>query len=198
MRPWRVGVMAGAALMVPLIGFAGYTVRRGRSAPRVGADVVVVLGCRLRGNRVAPMLARRLDRAVEVVRRERGRGGAPLVVVSGGQAGRETVAEAAAMADYLVAHGVSADAIVMEDRSRNTEENLRFTARELRRRGIDPEAARITVVTSDFHVLRTKSLAHGLGLRAQVTGARTARLLSRRSFFREFAAVLVMRHRIVA
>ncbi|MVU77379.1 hypothetical protein GPX89_08980 [Nocardia sp. ET3-3] len=192
MRMWgAVAVLAGAAVLVPLTGFAGYTVGRARSAPRPGAEVVVVLGCKLRHNRVAPMLNRRLDRALEVVRVELGRGGAPLIVVSGGQGSGESVTEAEAMADYLVAQGISPELVVREDRSRNTEENLRFTVRELRRRGIDPEAARITVVTSDFHVLRTALLARRLGLRAQVAGARTARLLLRKSFLREFAAILV-------
>ncbi|MFE3193218.1 YdcF family protein [Nocardia sp. NPDC059240] len=190
MRAWGAAVLASAAVLVPLTGFAGYTVSRARSAPRPGVDVVVVLGCKLRDNRVAPMLKRRLDRALEVVAAEHGRGGTPLLVVSGGQGNGESVAEADAMADYLAAQGISPDAIVREDRSRNTEENLRFTAWELRRRGIDPAAARITLVTSDFHVLRTTQLAERLGLRAQVTGARTARLLLRKSFLREFIAVL--------
>ncbi|WP_369638271.1 YdcF family protein, partial [Nocardia sp. JMUB6875] len=117
--------------------------------------------------------------------------GSPWVVVSGGNGSGASAAEADAMADYLESQGISAEVIVREGQSRNTEENLRFTARELRGRGIDPEAARITVVTSDFHVLRTAGLARRQGLRVQVTGARTARLLVRKSFLREFVAVLV-------
>lgn len=190
MRMWRgVVLWAGAAVVTPFLGFTGYTLGRARRAPRPGAEVVVVLGCRLRGDRVSPMLARRLDRALEVIRDERGR--RPLVVVSGGQSGRDTVPEAMAMADYLVAHTIPATGIVAENRSRNTEENLRFTAEELDSLGIDPRTARITVVTSDFHVLRTRRLARRLGLRAEVTGARTTRLLTRKSFAREFVAVLV-------
>ncbi|MEU1208764.1 YdcF family protein [Nocardia sp. NPDC005825] len=187
---WR-GVMlwAGAAVLMPFLGFTGYTLGRARRAPSPGADVVVVLGCRLRGDRVSPMLSRRLDRALEVIRAEPGRG--PLVVVSGGQSGRDSVAEATAMADYLVAQGIPAANLIAEVRSRNTEENLRFTAEELRDIGIDARATPITVVTSDFHVLRTERLARGLGLRTAVTGARTTRLLTRKSFLREFVAVLV-------
>ncbi|MGW2663511.1 YdcF family protein [Nocardia tengchongensis] len=189
MRLWRVVMMlGGAAVLVPFAGFTAYTFGRARRSPRPGADVVVVLGCRLRGDRVSPMLARRLNRALDVVRAEPGR--SPLLVVSGGQSGHDPVPEAAAMADYLVAQGIPAEGIVAESRSRNTEENLRYTAEELLCRGIDPRSARITVVTSDFHVLRTRRLARGQGLRAQVAGARTTRLLTRKSFLREFVAVL--------
>ncbi|GAM47192.1 hypothetical protein NSK11_contig00049-0017 [Nocardia seriolae] len=180
----------GSGVAVGFVAFAGYTVSVGRRVPRPGSEVVVVLGCRLRHNRVGPMLKRRLDRGVEVFGVERGLGGAPLMVVSGGQGGGETVPEAAAMVDYLEAQGISGEVMVREDRSRNTEENLRFTARELRCRGFDPTAVRMTVLTSDFHVLRTARLARRLGLNVQVTGARTARLLLRKSFLREFVAIL--------
>ncbi|WP_084506315.1 YdcF family protein [Nocardia violaceofusca] len=76
--------------------------------------------------------------------------------------------EADAMARYLTARGVSGHAIVRERRSRNTAENLRNCLRELNRRGIDPELLRITVVTSNFHVLRTAGLTRRLGIDAQV------------------------------
>ncbi|MTE13697.1 YdcF family protein [Nocardia aurantiaca] len=186
-----MAVVPAGMVLVPLLSFAGYTVGRARRPARPGADVVVVLGCRLRHDRVAPMLARRLDRALEVVADEHRRGRRPLLVVSGGQSGRETVTEAEAMADYLLAEGFPAESIIRETRSRNTEENLRCTEEVLRRRGIDPDTVRMTVVTSDFHVLRTIRLTRRLGLRAEVAGARTSRLLTRKSFLREFAAVLV-------
>ncbi|AYF76925.1 YdcF family protein [Nocardia yunnanensis] len=191
MRVWRVAVTAAAAaVLAALAGFVAYTLGRARRAPDAGADVVVVLGCKLRHGTVAPMLTRRLDRALEVYRGERERGGAPLLVVSGGQGGGGPVAEADAMADYLLAHGVPEQAIVREKNSRNTEENLRCTTAELRRRGLDPDTLQMTVVTSDFHVLRTAGLARTLEVRAEVTGARTTRLLLRKSFAREFAALL--------
>ncbi|QLY29386.1 YdcF family protein [Nocardia huaxiensis] len=194
-RPLSVAgvLLAGLGLLVagPLAAFTAYTMGSARRRPRPGSDVVLVLGCKLRAGAPGRLLTTRLDRAVEVYRAERARGGAPVVVASGGQGHGDSVTEAEAMGRYLEAAGVVGESIVLEPRARNTEENLRFTVRELQARGIDAERARMTVVTSDFHVLRTAALIRLLGLRAEVVGARTARLLTRFAYLREFIAVLV-------
>ncbi|WP_067547794.1 YdcF family protein [Nocardia crassostreae] len=193
MRPLLVALrLLPLLILVQFVAFLGYVLVYARRPQRPGAEVIVVLGCRLRDGRAGPLLASRLDRAVEVYGVERERGGAPVLVVSGGQGRGDSIAEADAIAAYLEAAGIPATALVRENRSRNTEENLRYTLRELRGRGIDPDTARITVVTSDFHVLRTAALARRLGLRAQVNGARTTRCFARRAVLREFAAVFAM------
>lgn len=180
--------VAGVLLSTQLLAFT-YAIRKARQSPRLGADVIVVLGCRLKRGRAGPLLASRLERGLEVYRAEVAAGGDPMMVASGGQGHGATVTEADAMADYLEDAGVPAGKIVRENRSRNTEENLRYTAAELAARL--PADTRMTVVTSDFHVLRTAALARRLGLRAQVVGARTARRFVPKAYPREFAAVLI-------
>ncbi|MBL1079659.1 YdcF family protein [Nocardia sp. 2] len=196
--PAAGAVLAGLLLLMlaQLLAFTGYTLRCARRPHRPGAEVIVVLGCRLREGGPGRLLTTRLDRAVEVYRVERERGNAPVVVVSGGLHADDEVTEAEAMARYLEGAGIPREGVVVEDRARNTEENLRFAVREMRIRGIDPDAARITVVTSDFHVLRTAGLVRVLGLRAEVVGARTSRCLTRFAYLREFVAVLVMAGRV--
>ncbi|WP_327145199.1 YdcF family protein [Nocardia sp. NBC_01327] len=183
-------LLLGLLLLVQLLAFTGYAVLYARLPRQSGTDAVVVLGCGLAGGRVTPLLASRLDRAIEVYRDEVAAGADPLLVTSGGQGPGETVAEADAMADYLEAAGLPAARIVRENRSRNTRENLRFTAALLRERGCAPEDVRMTVVTSDFHVMRTAALTRRLDLDAQVTGARTARYFVPAAFLREFIAML--------
>ncbi|MFC9999554.1 YdcF family protein [Nocardia sp. NPDC127526] len=191
MRPLLVALRVPSLLvLVALIAFTAHVLVCARRPQRPGADVIVVLGCRLRDGAPGRLLASRLDRAAEVYRFERERGGTPLLVTSGGQGPGESAAEADVMADYLEAVGIPPAALIRENRSRNTEENLRCTRRELRARGLDPHATRMTVVTSDFHVFRTTVLARRLGLPAQVTGARTACCVVQKAFLREFAAVL--------
>lgn len=115
------------------------------------------------------------------------------MIVSGGQGDDEPVAEAVAMASYLTARGVPADRVLLEDRSRSTEENLLFSKEIMDR--VRP-GARATIVTSDFHVFRTALLARQLGLRGQATGARVAGYYRANAMLREFAAVFV-RYRAV-
>jgi uncharacterized SAM-binding protein YcdF (DUF218 family) len=66
----------------------------------------------------------------------------PQVVISGGKT-------AADMRDYLVFHGVPAQIIRLESRSKSTRENALFT-REL----LQAEAGRKVLLTSDYHMFR--------------------------------------------
>ena len=97
------------------------------------------------------------------------------------------------MASYLIARGFPADRLLLEDRSRNTEENLVFSKAimdELR------PGARATIVTSDFHAFRAALLARRLGIRGQVTGARVAGYYRPSALLREFAAVF-LQYRVI-
>jgi uncharacterized SAM-binding protein YcdF (DUF218 family) len=175
-----------------LLSYAGYAFGYGRLSRTGPADFVIVLGAGLgRRGTVPPLLASRLDRGHAVWAALGQRAAAagtppPRLIVSGGKGDDERVAEAVAMAAYLTQRGVPADAIVLEDRSRSTQENLQFSQAIVER--LDP-GARVTIVTSDFHALRAALIARRLGLRGQATGARVARYYEPNAILREFAAV---------
>lgn len=143
---------------------------------------VIVLGSGLIGARVPPLLAARLDRGIQVAARTEP---APAIIPSGGQGPDEEVAEGVAMAGYLMAHGVPESQVIIEDRARTTEQNLRFS-REM----MDHPDAPVTVVTNNYHVFRTALLTRSLGLNARVSGARTAAYFVPSAFLREFIAVM--------
>ena len=150
------------------------------------AEFVVVLGAGLKPDGTpSPLLARRLDKAREVAGRINP---APALVMSGGRGDDERVAEAESMRSYLTDGGYCASDILLEDRSRNTAENLRFS-RDLMER--HRPGARCVIVTSNFHVLRTAMLARRLGIRGQVTGAPVAWYYWPSATLREFAAVFL-------
>jgi len=179
-----------------LVSYVLYSFAYGLLARTGGADFVVVLGSGLRPDGgVPPLLASRLERGHEVwAALDRRAGEAkPLLIVSGGKGDDERVPEASAMASYLIARGLPADRLLLEDQSRNTEENLVFSKAimdELR------PGARVTVVTSDFHAFRAALLARRLGIRGQVTGARVAGYYRPNAVLREFAAVF-LRYRVI-
>jgi uncharacterized SAM-binding protein YcdF (DUF218 family) len=155
-------------------------------------DFVVVLGAGLIRGEVSKLLAGRLDRGRQVWEQVRGRGGAPLMITSGGQGADEPVSEARAMADYLISTGVPAEAIRLEDKSTTTLENLTFSRRIMLER--KPEY-RCTIVTSNYHVLRAALYARRAKVNGQVLGAPTARYFWPNAFLREFVAVLA-EHRV--
>lgn len=87
-------------------------------------DYIIIHGAGLDGPRPTTLLAGRIDKALELWNKQHQHG---KFVVSGGQGADEIVSEAQAMRDYLLEKGVSADAILMEDKSTTTWENLRYS-----------------------------------------------------------------------
>ncbi|HZX05504.1 YdcF family protein [Kribbella sp.] len=148
-------------------------------------DFIVVLGSALRGTRVPPLLASRLDRAREVFEQEQCR---PLLITSGGQGRGEEIPESHAMAEYLVEHGVPADRIRREDRSRSTTENLVFSAQIMQ--ALKP-AYRCLIVTNNFHAFRAAMTARRAKVDGQVIGSPTAQYYWPSATLREFVAILV-------
>ena len=151
-------------------------------------DAVVVLGSGLIDGQVPPLLASRLRRGREVFDRLADRGTpARVLVTSGGRGPDEPVAEAEAMAAHLVADGMPADLVLVENESRNTDENLGNTAELLAAHGI---TGPIAVVTSDFHAFRAALLMRRHGLAGYGVGAPTAVYYWPSAVIREFFAVL--------
>lgn len=187
-----LGIIPGAIIVAELMAYTTYAVVYPRVNGRItDSEVIVVLGAGLNGDRVTPLLASRLDRAVRVYDDLVAAGRQPWIVVSGGKGSDEVVSEASAMARYLAEEThVSADAVLLEDASTNTRENLENSLQLLADQGIS--SAQMVVVTNNFHVLRSASLSRELGIPgAIVVGSPTAWYYLPSGFLREFAATVV-------
>lgn len=178
-------------------------------------DYIIIHGAGLDGPRPTPLLAGRIDKALELWNKQHQHG---KFVVSGGQGADEIVSEAQAMRDYLLEKGVSADAILMEDKSTTTWENLRYSLAIInadRATGVDATSSAAVassgdvtttasdvsgtatsssgfttaVVTSDFHVFRCAEYAHNLGIKADGIGSHTKGWYWPTAFIREFIAI---------
>ncbi|MGW4525323.1 YdcF family protein [Amycolatopsis sp. NPDC004378] len=185
---WGSALVTTAALLAGYFGFLFlsllvYSVLYSRIGRRGGVDAIIVLGCGLAGDRVPPLLAGRLDRAIRLYTRQKA---APLVVVSGGCGPDETVTEAEAMHAYLVERGIPEDRVRRETRAGTTEENLRFSAALL-----PADARRVVAVTSDYHVFRTAVQCRRLHLPYHATGSPTAGYFLPSALLREFAALVL-------
>lgn len=178
-------------------------------------DYIIIHGAGLDGPRPTPLLAGRIDKALELWNKQHQHG---KFVVSGGQGADEIVSEAQAMRDYLLEKGVPADAILMEDKSTTTWENLRYSLAIInadRATGVDATSSAAVassgdvtttasdvsetaasrddfttaVVTSDFHVFRCAEYAHNLGIKADGIGSHTKGWYWPTAFIREFIAI---------
>ncbi|MBF0947173.1 MAG: YdcF family protein [Atopobium sp.] len=182
-------------------------------------DYIIIHGAGLDGPRPTPLLAGRIDKALELWKKQHQHG---KFVVSGGQGADEIVSEAQAMRDYLLEKGVPGDAILMEDKSTTTWENLRYSLAIInadRATGVGATSAATVasrdvttaasdastsdasgtvtsssdfttaVVTSDFHVFRCAEYAHNLGIKADGIGSHTKGWYWPTAFIREFIAI---------
>ena len=94
--------------------------------------------------------------------------GLPIFVCGGHvNPGEKGPTYAACMAEFLVKMGVPRDDIVLEDRSRTTQENVDNVQRLLRDRGID----RIVLVTDATHLLRSERCFRGTHITVYPRGA---------------------------
>lgn len=131
------------------------------------APVMIVLGCMVWPNGPSPALTRRLDKALEYWQSHPD----VTIVVSGGQGANEPVSEARAMFDYLTAHGVPEEQILMEDASTSTKQNLLYSKALLEHHGYDMANTPVVIVSNDFHLARVRMLARRCGLDADTLGA---------------------------
>ena len=149
-------------------------------------DYVVVLGAGLMGKRVTPLLAARINRGIEVYRRNPG----SKIIMSGGQGHDEEIPEAVAMAKYAEEKGVPKKDIIVEDKSKTTRENLIFSHRLIK------SDSRFAIVTNSYHVYRALVLAKRLGLQCIGYGAKTKWYFTLNAFVREFIAYLTITWRL--
>lgn len=114
---------------------------------------VIVLGAGVNGRAPSLSLLKRLEATLDYVA---DKPDIPLVV-TGGQGRGEEITEARCMADWLTEHGVAAERILLEEQATDTRENIVFSIALLAESGLDTTAD-IAVVSSDYHLARTKLL----------------------------------------
>ena len=165
--------VAGAVIL------SAFMVREMNDRPAGSNTTAVVLGCKVRNGAPSLMLKRRLDAAYAYLSEETD----VKVVVSGGQGKDESISEAKCMRDYLVGKGISPDRIYMDDKSVDTDENLRFSKAVIEQEGL-PET--ITIVTDGFHQLRADMKAEKLGMKAYNISAHTPLWLAPTYWVREW------------
>ncbi|MGY3742864.1 YdcF family protein [Leuconostoc inhae] len=110
----------------------------------------------------------------------------PMIVFSGGQGDDQLISEAEAMRDWSVAHyGVPLEKTQLENRSRNTYQNLQYSSQLLSQQPF-------TFYTSGYHVFRGVLLAKQQNIIAQGRGGFVPLVYRIPAFFREFAGVMSM------
>lgn len=150
-------------------------------------EAIIILGGGIQNGIPTPTLASRLDAAVPLIEQQP----EAVVITSGGVGVGETRSEGEAMAQYLHAlYGIPLDDIYQEKKSTSTEENFLFSQKILADKQVSLDDP-IAIVTSDFHIPRSKAIAEHQGYTNLVTLASPTPLATRyNSWFREYFAYI--------
>lgn len=163
--PPAVQIAGGLCLGVILLCFAatelciasGFFAGAKEESP---VDCLIVLGAQMKESGPSAALQKRLDKAADYLQSHPD----AVAVLSGGQGSDEPVSEAEGMFLYLTEKkGIAPQRLLLEDQSRNTRENLEFSARL-----IDKEEP-VGIVTNGFHIFRSLKMAQKAGY-TQVQG----------------------------
>ena len=116
-------------------------------------QVMVIFGCQMRRDGPSILLRDRLDTALAYWEEHPDM----KIIVTGGKGDDEHISEAQGMYDYLTAHGVDGAQIFMEDKSRNTWQNINNTFALMEREGWSLTGD-VLLVSSGFHLARIEML----------------------------------------
>ena len=159
-------------------------------------DYVIILGARVKGEKPAKSLMERIKAATKYLKKNP----EVKVIATGGQGKNEDIAEGLAIKRELLKNGISADRIILEDKSKNTVENFRFSLEKIRNseNGKNKNSEnngnrkiKVLIVTNDYHIFRSKNIARKVGFdneNYEIYGlpAKTPLISIPKSYFREF------------
>ncbi len=150
-------------------------------------DYIIILGCQIKKDgSLTPLLKKRVDRALDFRNAQIKDNGKDIIFVpSGGKGSDEVISEAEAMKKYLLENGIKENNIILEDKSKNTEENISFSSKL-----INDKNAKVAFSTTNYHVFRAGLIANQQGLYYEGIGSKTKAYFWINAFIREFIGTL--------
>ncbi len=120
--------------------------------------VFVVYGAGLQGDRPGVTLRKRLDTTIEYMT------ALPdsVCIVSGGQGADEVLPEAVVMKNYLLEKGIAEDRIYLEDKARNTIQNIKNSCSIIEKEELNRDC--IVSVSNAFHIPRIELIFSRIGI----------------------------------
>ncbi|MRC18493.1 YdcF family protein [Bacillus thuringiensis] len=159
--------------------------------PRRNQDFIIVLGSGLINDKVPPLLASRINKAIDFYWKQAAVNTPPTIIFSGGQGPDEGLPEAEAMQNYAVEKGIPLEHTVQENRSVNTYQNMLFSKEIMD--SLKPEGKYKSIfTTNNFHLFRAGIYARQAGLNSQGIGSKTAFYYWPNAMIREYVAIVVM------
>ncbi|RAN86500.1 hypothetical protein B5P41_28820 [Bacillus sp. SRB_28] len=157
--------------------------------PKYNQDFIIVLGSGLINDKVPPLLASRINKAIDFYHKQVAVASPPTIIFSGGQGPDENLPEAEAMQKYAVEKGIPIEHTMQENRSVNTYQNMLFSKQIM---DSLKDKYKSIFTTNNFHLFRAGLYAKQAGLNSQGIGSKTTFYYWPNAMIREYIALVVM------
>ena len=144
-------------------------------------NYVLVLGAKANNGNLSKTLINRLDTTIEYLNKHK----TTKAVLCGGKENNNEFSQAEYMQKYLIEKGIDKDRLILETKSKNTFENIKFALEKL-----DKKPSEIMVISSSYHLFRAKLILYRFGVLAKTVPAKTPTGAFVSSYFRETFAVI--------
>ena len=140
---------------------------------RRAADCIIVLGAGTNGRTPSPVFRERLNHAVTLYRE----GYADIILLTGGYSPGNDRSDAAIAGDWLIEQGIPESAVLLEERSTITQENLKF-AKEIMG---SQDLSTCILISDPLHMKRSMMMAKDYEIEAVSSPTPTTRYQTWRS-----------------
>lgn len=158
--------------------------------PKKNQDFIIVLGSRVIGDKVPPLLASRIDKAIKFYNEQSIVNSPPKIIFSGGQGPDEMISEGLAMKKYAISKGIPKENTLVEDKSVKTLQNMKFSKSIMDK--LMPNGYKSIFVTNNYHVFRAGLYSKMANLNSQGIGSKTALYFLPNALIREYIAIIMM------
>lgn len=147
--------------------------RYGSHDGAVKADCIIVLGAAVRDQDPSPVFTERIRHGINLYES----GYAPKMIFTGGYGEAQKFSESGVGMLVATTHGVSADDIYIEEKSRTTQQNIAEAAALMKTHGLKSAI----IVSDPMHMKRAMMMADDLGIAAVSAPTPTTRYRSLRT-----------------
>lgn len=145
-------------------------------------ETVIILGCKIRGSDPSLALILRAKAAAQYLKKYPD----AVAIASGGQGRDENLSEAQCIFNILTESGIDESRIFIEDKSTNTDENIRFSKKIIEENKLSEN---IAIATSDYHQYRASLICRKYGLTPCSVSAESAKHYKATYYTREVFGV---------
>ena len=162
--------------------------------PQLDKDFMIILGSRIKNDgTLTPILKSRVDKAIEFAKKQKTDDNKNIIFIpSGGQGQDEVISEAEAMKNYLIKNGINESDIIIENKSTNTHQNMKYSKEIMDKINKDGKAV---FSTTNYHVFRSGVIANDEGIDCEGIGSPTKWYFYTNALIREFFANLFIQRK---